>query len=215
MDEYSAIEQRYGCGLPDVYRALRKQGHFDWHGPDASPDYLFLTDLEWLSLQEIAEYQFFDWQIGGLIPFAISARRDEWCWRRDWQQGAEPPVVLCRRGDTGYGFAPDFRGFLYRILLEEFSGTWLVESFGIHGTQERLRRYVDFVRPYLPERWVGQLSSLANRDWVTLADGTVCVFTREECNRVVQDELAFPHLNEEFYHDTGSPGYKRNSGNPR
>ncbi len=181
MDEYSVIEQRYGYRPPNVYRTMQKKGHFDWHGPNGSPDDLFLTDLEWLSLQKIAEYKFFDWQVGVLLPFAISARRDEWCWRLDWQQSAELPVVFCERGAIGYGFAPNFCGFLYRILLEEFSGTWLVDSFGTQGTQTRLCRYVDFVRPYLPERWVRSLLSLAKREWVTLADGTYCGFSREEC----------------------------------
>src|SRR5262245_53273534 len=103
-DPLAVIEERYGISLPHLYRTLSAAGHFDHHGGVC----LALTDVEWLRPQEIASYEFLDWQAPHktwFVPFAMSARRDEWGWRLDWADGGEPPVVFCERGPEGYGYA--------------------------------------------------------------------------------------------------------------
>lgn len=116
-------------------------------------------------LPKIATYKFLDFQItsnGGFVPFAVSARGDEDCWRLDWAETTEPPVVLCERGENGYGYAPHFQGFLYRKALEEFAGYGGIER---ERDLKRLRHAVTLIAPSLPSAWAGRLQELAQREF--------------------------------------------------
>src|SRR4051812_36659225 len=95
MKGLRAAEQRYGFQFPPVYRTLLADGHLNPGGRDA----LQLTDLEWLTPTAIAAYRLFEPPAYPLIPFAMTARVDEWCWRLDWaDEGGEPPVAFRERG---------------------------------------------------------------------------------------------------------------------
>ena len=159
MDQLQAIESRYGIVVPAAYRAMHAEGRFT----AGSENWLSLTDLEWLDLVEIAAYEFEHWQLahaGGFVPFAVSARRDEWCWRLDWADGGELPIAFCEHGPEGYGYAPDFCGFLFCTLLEELSGSWVVEDEADARGQAAVLRSVDAVLPHLPAAWADQCA-----DW--------------------------------------------------
>ncbi|MCA9029922.1 MAG: hypothetical protein KDA66_03890, partial [Planctomycetaceae bacterium] len=127
MDTFDAIESRYGILIPKLYRTMHEAGHFD----ASAQKHVTFTDHEWMTLSDIATHEFADWQTltrQWFVPFSISARHDQWGWRRDWTTVDEPAVVFCELGPEGCGYAPNFQGFLYRMLLEELSGSWLLES---------------------------------------------------------------------------------------
>jgi hypothetical protein len=198
MDAIAGIEMRYGIHLPPLYRTLLERKHFDHKHRES---HLSFSDHEWLTLEEIAQYKFLSWQAPSkswMVPFAISARRDEWGWRSDWQQGDDLPVVFCGRSEEGFGFAPNFAGYLYRRLLEEFSGTWLMEAPDDLKGKHELERTVHIVLPHLPSAWAKHIKTLSTKPWHKDKHGAICVFPRSECDALVGDELAFPHLNEKF-----------------
>jgi hypothetical protein len=198
MDAIAGIEMRFGMRLPPLYRTLLERKHFD-HKHEES--HLSFSDHEWLTLEQIAKYQFLSWQASHkswMVPFAISARRDEWGWRTDWLAGDEPPVVYCEHGDAGYGYAPNFAGYLYRRLLEEFSGSSLLESPDDERGRHELERSVHIVLPHLPGPWVKHIKTLSSKPWHREKNGALAVISRKDCDALVADELAFPHLNEKF-----------------
>lgn len=198
VERLASIRDRYGIDLPPSYRTVLADGHFNTSPWD---NYWELSDCEWLSLDDIATYDFLDFQItsdGGFLPFAVSARRDEYCWRVDWAVASdEPPVVFCERGESGFGYAPHFLGFLYRKLLEEFSG---------HGPENerglvRLRRAVAGVSRYLPQPWSARLQELARHDftqWRKGKYGELFLLSPDDLGAVINADLAFQHLNEKF-----------------
>lgn len=202
METLAAIQQRYGFEFPGLYQTLLSKGHFS---PQPWTNYLVFDDCEWLSAEAIATYQFLDFQItsdGGFVPFAISARGDEFCWRLDWATGAEAPIVFCERGEGGFGYAPDFQGSLYRKALEEFAG-----HNDIAGDKRKLRelqRTVSIIGPYLPDPWANQLRELAEHDvghWKQGKYGELYVLSKPELESRIVEQLAFPHLNETFVQD--------------
>lgn len=200
MDSTDKIEARYRLKLPSDYLQLYEANRFTWFGVDKSPEYLSFTDLEWLTLDEIAEYKFLD-QIDGLVPFAISARRDEWSWRTDWNTGSEPSVVFCGRVDTGYGYAPHFKGALYRLFLEELSGTWIYQDHGRHGTIQQFRKYLQFFETLFPERWIQTLQELLPPDArLRKLPRSIGVVSSDITDAIIARDLAFDHLNEVFEH---------------
>lgn len=198
MDEYDSIKARYSFRLPPLYRELQAAGYFDHAQPTT---YIEFTDHQWKSLKAVASHQFCDWQTHTrtfFVPFSHSARRDEWGWRRDWITGDEPAVVFCERGPEGRGFAPDFRGFLYRMLLEELSGTWLLENPQDEEGKATICRVVEVIGPPTSARVGRRIDELSRQPWYTDKTGTICVFPRSECDRIIEQDLAFPHLNEVF-----------------
>lgn len=198
MDTITSIRCRYGFDLPELYRKLLAKGHF---APKPWENYLNLHECEWLSLEEIAAYEFLDFQItsdGGFVPFGITARRDEYCWRIDWATEAEPPIVFCGRGESGFGYAPHFQGFLYRQALEEFAGYGGPENEKGLAT---LQRTVGILAPYLASPWAGQLRELADRrfaEWKMGKRGEVYLLAKDELEAVIAEQLPFSHLNERF-----------------
>ena len=202
MVAQASIQKRYGFSLPDLYQTFLAKGHFT-----AKPwkNYLNFDDCEWLSLENIATYKFLDFQItsdGGFVPFAVSSRRDEYCWRLDWATGANSPIVFCEYGESGFGYAPDFCGFLYRKALEEFAG-----HNDIAGDEDKLaelQRAVKIISPHLPASWSDQLRELAAcrlEDWQTGEYGELYVLSKSELANRIADQLAFPQLNETFAQD--------------
>jgi hypothetical protein len=192
-DEYERIQRRFEFEMPVNYQKMQNAGFFE----SGNLNYLFLTDLEWLSLAEIAAFEFLEFQIDGLVPFAKSARKDLYCWYPRWAANAQTPIVFCPRTDNeASGFARDFSSFIYRALLEEFSGSWLVETFGIDGTTAQFRKYAEIVKDYIPQRWSNALILLAQRPLKELEPGVFGVFTREECDLIIESELRFPRLNQ-------------------
>ncbi len=204
MDAYDQIEARYSFRLPPLYRELQALGCFDHSQSDK---YIWFTDHRWLSLHAIADHEFCEWQTDTrkfLVPFSHSARRDEWGWRLDWISSEEPPIAFCERGPEGRGVAPDFKGFLYRMLLEEFSGTWVVESPDDDKGKAKIRRAVEAICPRLPGAWGKRIDELSRQPWYTDKDKVVCVYPRTECNRIIEMDLAFPHLDEVFQQEAES-----------
>lgn len=198
MNDSDPIEARYSFRLPPLYRELQAAGHFDHSLPDRCLEF---TDHWWKSSKAIAEHEFCPWQSytrNFFVPFSHSARRDEWGWRLDWVIGDEPAVVFCERGPEGRGFAPDFRGFLYRMLLEEFAGTWLLENHRDENGKQMIGRAVKFICPHLPKEWSARIEKLSQQPWYTGEQGSICVYARSDCDRVIAQDLAFPHLDEVF-----------------
>jgi hypothetical protein len=200
-DAFAAVQRRYNFRVPELYRTMSARGHFDPKNDDA---WLTFTDFEWLTPQAIAEFQFLDWQAPyktWFVPFAISGRHDQWGWRLDWADAGEPPVVFCEWGPEGYGHAPDFRAFLYRMLLEEFTGTCLLEDEDDEKGKRLLGRSIEFVLPHLPKAWAARLKKLAKLPWQKDDDGTISAYPRSKCQKIVSKDLAFPHLNEKFWQE--------------
>jgi hypothetical protein len=200
MSDYARIAERYDFIVPDQYRRVRATGLLD----RGSPNELFLTDLEWLSTDAIAVYQFLEFEIKGLIPLARTARRDLFCWYPHWGTDKDIPVTFCPRDDENATcYASDFVGFLYRILLEEFSGSWLVDSFGVADTAERFRRYAIDVSQFLPDSWATTLCQLSTEPLIELEQGLYGVMNRRKCDDLIAKTLFFPRLNQEFKHYIG------------
>jgi hypothetical protein len=197
MNDYDRIAERYSLIIPEQYRSVRAMGLLD----RGSPNELFLTDLEWLSTDAIAIYEFLEFEIKGLIPFARTARRDLFCWYPPMATDKDIPVIFCPRDDENATcYASDFVGFLYRILLEEFSGSWLVDSFGVTGTAERFRRYATDVSQFLPDSWATTLCQLSTEPLIELEQGVYGVMDRKKSRDLIAKTRFFPRLNQKFKH---------------
>lgn len=212
-----AIETRWNLVLPASYTALLRAGAFSspiatrdpvgvasedllrdeyLHGPVR----LLFTDLEWLQPDEIEQFEPSEFEIAGLIPFAESARRDLWCWYPAWQSGADVPIVYCS-GDSDVAdvYAPNFDGFLFRKLLDEFAGTWLDKDFSEAEIRALWARCLEALRPWLSAERHAILGEMLGRPWVR-RDGTLALVSPEEADSIAERELQFERFGQEFKH---------------
>ena len=116
MDVWQDIAERYGFTPPELFRLLHERGHADPHGEA----HLQLSDLLWLTPEQIRDWRFDPREIADLVPFALTTAEDLWCWRADLAEGADAPIAFCPIEDeVALIYAPDFPSFCYRQLLED------------------------------------------------------------------------------------------------
>lgn len=196
-DVFRNIESKYSFPFPKSYLGMYESGLFMRHGPNE----IMLSDLIWLTPEEILNFIPLPYQIEGLIPFAKSARGDLFCWRIEPKSSHEAPVCFCPRDQkTATYFAGNFKGFVFRVMLEELSGTWLSEEHGVQKTADLLRRYVELVGNFLPESWNSILQSVSARPLRESEDGCFSMIDRRECDKLVRRVLDYPQLDTEFDH---------------
>lgn len=187
--------------LDPLYLRMYEAGLLDYSKPNYRERYLELSDTEWWPLDEIEQYEPPDYHISGLFPFAMNGLGDRWSWYAGWSvQGAMAVVFSPRGEDVAMGYAPDFSGCVYRLLLEEMSESLLV-SYG-KCTEEALgsvlRRYADDVSPFLPAPWAETLQTLSRREIQPAGDNVYCLLSREDANAIIRRDLAFDGLDLQF-----------------
>jgi len=117
---YSKIEKRFKFSFPSEYREMRK---LDWMtlvrpvNPETfktpGRNYLWINDMEWYSLEEIAKFEFADYcapYLPNLVPFAFTGGGDDWCWQTDHGMRVLYCAHDCYDGEI---YAPDFRSALF------------------------------------------------------------------------------------------------------
>ena len=84
-----------------------------------------------------------------LVPFAHSARMDVYAWDRGGAPAPAPVVWSPRESREATRFAPDFSGFLFRVLLLECAGSWHFEDLEPDEFDDLQRRQVATLAPWL------------------------------------------------------------------
>lgn len=194
MDLYAAIEAKYGFAIPEDYRRMERDGFFDLKN-DAT--YLQIHEMEWMRPDEILAHKPADFHKPGFIPFAFTGGGDEWCWCPAMDPKA---VVSCPRDDSFGTFdAPDFLGSIYRRCLD--AALELTDC----DTEDECRGYyttcITKLARYFPPARIESLQSIAKAPILQLYQGKLpyrALLTRQDHDKLVAQDLAFPRLNEEF-----------------
>jgi hypothetical protein len=192
VDIFSRIEQRWNFALPEQFRVLSRVGAIDYE----SPRHINLTNIKWYHPAKVEGQDIPDYWVPGLVPFAGSPKGDSVCWVLDWKSKFGIGTAFCLRGsNSGTGYAPDFAGAVYRSLLEELSGSFLVNT--PEEFLDVFRRYIDCVSVIFREGWVNTLTDLMRRP-TTVDDDGLRVINVEEVRDIVHRDLVFPQLDVRF-----------------
>lgn len=196
------IQSRYGRGLPDLWHTVHERGCFD---PFAEA-HLQVSDLRWLSAEEIQGWRFPADQVPGLLPFAVTGNDDCWCLYQGMAHNDEWPVVFCPHEDeVAFAHSPDFTGFLFRVVVEEYACTCLTEHHAPGTSLAILGGYGERIADCLPAPWAAQLSDIAQRPLLELEHGYFGTIAADEAEDVIaQAFAAWPHFDREFEQFTGN-----------
>ena len=197
-DQFQQVEQKYGLILPDAYRSMYAAGWMDVKGDN----YFWLNDARWMSLERILNHEPEEYHRPGFVPFARTVGGDEWCW---WPSTHPGTIVLCPHDCyDGQVYAPSFIGFVYRRLLDfciyDFNAAEDPEE-----AEENRKILTDSVTRlfiYLPGVWLETMKTLTTAAAVSwTVNGREVgggLLTGEQKQAIVQRDLAFPMLDQEF-----------------
>lgn len=206
---YSAIAERFGFSLPQEYILMDQRNFFTLKKPvDVSAfavpgdGYLWLNDMEWYRLSEIAEFSFPDFyepHLPHLVPFAFTGGGDYWCWQTDRTNERGTRVLLCPHDcNEGNIYAPNFAAALFRQAL----------SYACYGISSRddieqcrgfLVRWAVDLSAIWPREYCDLLRDLADRSPVNrMEHGYVwpSFLDPRELRPIEQTMLGFPELDE-------------------
>lgn len=190
MKHYEAIERRFGFSPPVEYRAACDAAWLDLQ----SPDYLWTPEAEWLTPQQLLEFEWEEHQGSGFVPFAFTGGGDHWCW---WPDQDRQAVVFCPHDCTSGEFdSPSFSGFLFRRILDfaqcfEEAEAPRVRSYLRTCLERQPPLFTAACEPVIVELSSARLIPHAEPGWAGL-------LAEEEVDRLAEVLLAFPRLGVEF-----------------
>lgn len=192
--DYAKMNARWGMEPPSLFSSMERAGLIANDPPGVRFSRFF-----WLSAHQIADEQWLLPHIPQLVPFARSAGRDHFAWHLNGTP--DPWVAECPRdSNMALGYAPSFKGFLYRAMLEELADCWLgdILNLDIRETHQLLISYANRVRPYVAESWGATLIHAANQEIKRLKSGGVATISTREIEDIINADLPFPMLHKEF-----------------
>lgn len=206
---YAEIEQRFGFYLPEDYRKMEQRGWFTSDGPGTwentlrpGDDYLWVPEMEWLSLADIQNHQFQHDEQEYFVPFAFNGRGDHWCWWPGQTVNGITPILLCPHdSDTATLYAPHLLGAIYRNILE-YAANGALEPSDLPDARKMFARWVTDLGPLFPPAWTQELEALREaplQSWMVHKLECTGLLLPEEAHALIQDHLAFNGLDEEVY----------------
>ena len=101
--------------------------------------------------------------------------------------------------EVSYTYAPHFRGFIFRQVLEEYACTCLTESNTPGRSLAILGDYAKLVAEILPENWGAILREVSNRPLLELEHGFYGTIQNEEAQEIIAAEFAdWDNFDQEF-----------------
>jgi hypothetical protein len=154
MEElFTQIEKRYAFTLPQAFREFWKRGFCTITGRSLGPHYLLLMDMEWMPLEEIADFEFQSYHRPGFVPFATSGSGDLWCWQPAFTDERGTRVLSCPHDcyDADV-YAPDFVSAVFRHLVDQAAAMHR-DSDSVEQSRQRLVSATSALQSFLsPER---------------------------------------------------------------
>ena len=172
---YSAIENRYQFLMPEDYRAMEERGWLDSSVLMTKPfnlvnaveetGILYLHDIEWFSLQEIAEFEFEDFQYDRFVPFAKTGGGDYLAFDPQRQKTKQAFVVeLPRDCEIGSVHSPTFTACIYIEIISFCTGIYPQSIQSLSDAEKDARRCLSHWRrimaEFFPRHWLVRLREL-------------------------------------------------------
>ncbi len=171
--------------FPPSYLSMHSSGLFN-HDSD---NCLLLSDTEWLDPGEIARES-----TPQLIPFAQSGRGDQWAFLRSADQSS---IAFAPHDARATFYGPSFQAAIYRLLLEEFSSSWLADSLDDPAQLLPLfQRYALNLQPHLPKPWAATLLELTHRPLQSPEPEIFGVLTPHEATALLRRDVNFSQLDQ-------------------
>lgn len=158
-----------------------------------------LSDVRWMTLEHMANYDRPSFLSDRLVPFALTAAgaRFGW-WKSSGDAGYDYVVFSPHDCEEASVYAPHFTGFLYRIILDDLGdcwGSWLDDNCGSGAVAAMVNRNIELVRPHLPSDWMRVLTDIASREPRSAPSGGPAWMERQEADDITVRAFQMATLN--------------------
>lgn len=190
--------------IPKLYQRMNDIGYTD----TTSQNYLWLNEIEWMTVEKILKHPQSIVADIPLIKFAFNGRGDSWCWK--WDDKNEPGVCFCETvEDYGTYYANNTSDAILRQIIEYCASANFGYSFisqeeyikADNQLKEQLRSWKNMLSAFLPHRHICTIDSLIEKplrlhscrfgDWYSL-------LSQQEMNRYIFDCVGFDCINQQF-----------------
>lgn len=189
--------------IPSVYQKMNERGFFNLE------TYLWLNDMEWMSIDKIKEYEYDDGESKLIIPFAITGGGDEWVWVVN-DESKEYCVGLCERAESnGIYYAKNTEDAIFRHIIE------YVASSNFYLIKEEAKSYQisECELKMQLENWKNSFKGILNNDYLKIIDKLkelslkhiksqygewYALLTLEEQDELIDKYIKFDMIDDEF-----------------
>lgn len=199
MTTVAKITERFGFVLPSVYVAAERRGLL------ANDQGLVFGDFEWLSLEAMAAFEPLKFQ-KKIVPFAVSGRGDLFGWCPVPDSADQWWVAFFARDvNEAAWYAPNFQGFVVRMMFEECSGSWLEEEMSLEELRVVFQRNLNLAGFLLSDAVQAILREILWRPFFFDANAEQhALMGGDTARELISEHLVFPRLDEIFTHDNES-----------
>lgn len=148
--------------IPNTYQKMNDRGF-----TNAKKDsYLWLNEMEWMTVDKIKEYEYDEGETESIVPFAFTGAGDKWVWIVN-NENKEYCVGLCEVAETnGIYYAKNTEDAILRQIFEyaASSNFYLIEeeaeSFQISEDELKVRL----------EWWKNNFRGILNDEYIKVID---------------------------------------------
>ena len=197
---FDEIEKKYNFRIPDDYKSMHSRGFFSLEKPAHAYDlldskYVWVNEMEWLSLDEILNYEKDEWSKDGFVPFAFNGAGEKWCWYPEYKSGNDVPIVLLPDGDTGEFYAQNFTQSLFRQIIDFIS--FSIDEDDFEEQIKYLRKWSSVFKEYFRDEWILEISKILQESSQNF-EALEANIESDYCDKMVNKFLDFDKLDEEF-----------------
>ncbi len=198
--------------FPQLYIEMDRGGHLDsknfidMHHLE-SKEYIWFYDMEWITIENIKNYQRPDYQSENILVFAKTGGGDLWAWNLDYLPIL--PVVFCPHDDDeGKFYANSLETALFRHILEFASqNNFCIKEgnpweFTIDDARKLISVWEKFFMKWFNEDWINEINKLTNLELKfykpSKSDGYYVLITPEEADLLIEKYITFNLFEQPF-----------------
>lgn len=189
--------------IPTVYKTMDKRGFFD------SKSYLWLNDMEWLSIDKIDKYEYEKGENKAVISFAFTSGGDKWVWVINTDH-EDYPVGLCYKEElNGVYYAKNMEDAIFRQIIEYVASS----NFYLNVKDSESYQVSEYELKGLLRYWKKSFTGILNAQYLDVINEFInlklkkvknkygewyALLTLEEENELINKFISFDLLNKEF-----------------
>ncbi len=148
--------------IPSIYIKMNERGFIN--GDNGS--YLWLNEMEWMTIDEIKEYEYDEGESESIVPFAITGGGDKWVWVVN-NENEEYCVGLCERAESnGVYYAKNIEDAILRQIIEYAASS---NFYSIKQEAESYQVSEDELKMQL-EEWKNSFRGIINDQYIDIID---------------------------------------------
>lgn len=189
--------------IPIIYQKMEERGY------TTQENYLWLNEMEWMSINQISQYEYDEGESELLIPFAFTGGGDKWVWIVN-DENKDYCVGLCEDGEiNGIYYAKNTEDAIFRQIIEYISDS----NFYVCESKAKSYQISETKLTQLLEIWKNGFKEILNDNYIQIIDNVSklrlkhtksqygeweALLTLDEKNEILNRYIKFDLLDKEF-----------------